>query len=131
MHTAPVRDVRFAAGDKQFLTVLDNIMKNVPTIFVWDLELDNLDNHPDCPKQTILGHVSKIGRALWGPLNKRIFSASDDATLRVWDPESGKQARSTPPRRAFTPRRVHSHRAAVRGQVRHVEHRKLNPLIAS
>ena len=98
MHTAPVRDVRFAAGDKQFLTVLDNIMKNVPTIFVWDLELDNLDNHPDCPKQTILGHVSKIGRALWGPLNKRIFSASDDATLRVWDPESGKQARSTPPR---------------------------------
>lgn len=91
MHTAPVRDVRFAAGDKQFLTVLDNIMKNVPTIFVWDLELDNLDNHPDCPKQTILGHVSKIGRALWGPLNKRIFSASDDATLRVWDPESGKQ----------------------------------------
>lgn len=84
-----MRDVRFAQGDKQFLTVLDNIMGNVPTIFVWDLEINNLENHPDCPKQTILGHASKIGRAVWGPLNKRIFSASDDATLRVWDPETG------------------------------------------
>ena len=45
-HTAPVRDVRFAMGDKQFLSVLDNIMGNVPTIFVWDLELNNLANHP-------------------------------------------------------------------------------------
>ncbi len=63
--TAPVRDVRFATGDKMFLTVLDNIMGNVPTIFVWDLELDNLSNHPDCPRTTILGHTGKIQRALW------------------------------------------------------------------
>ena len=90
-HTAPVRDVRFALGDKQFLSVLDNIMGNQPTIFVWDLELDNLDNHPDCPKQKILGHTSKIGRALWGPLNRSIFSSSDDTTIRVWNPETGEQ----------------------------------------
>jgi len=90
-HTGPVRDVRFALGDKQFLSVLDNIMGNQPTIFVWDLELDNLANHPDCPKQTILGHTAKVHRALWGPVNRSIFSGSDDATLRVWNPETGEQ----------------------------------------
>ena len=41
-HTAPVRCVGFAMGDKRFLTVLDNIMGNVPTIYVWELELNNL-----------------------------------------------------------------------------------------
>jgi len=90
-HTAPVRDVRFAMGDKAFLTVLDNIMGNVPTIFVWPLELDNLKDHPDCPDTTILGHTSKVTRALWGPLNRSIFSGSDDTTLRVWNPETGEQ----------------------------------------
>jgi len=90
-HTGPIRDVGFALGDKEFLSVLDNIMGNTPTIFVWDLELNNLANHPDCPKQTILGHTSKIIRALWGPLNKAIYSCSDDATIRMWDPKTGKQ----------------------------------------
>lgn len=91
-HTAPVRAVGFAMGDKQFLTVLDNIMGNVATIFVWDLEVNNLANHPDCPKLTIeKGHDSKISRALWGPLNESIFSASDDATIKVWNPKTGAQ----------------------------------------
>jgi len=90
-HTAPVRCVGFALGEKKFLTVLDNIMGNVPTIFVWDLELDNLANHPDCPLLTITGHTAKISRALWGPLNEQIFSISDDATLRVWNPMTGEQ----------------------------------------
>ena len=64
-HTAPVRDARFALGDKHFLTVLDNIMGNSPTIFVWQLELNNLGpSHPDCPMTTISGHTSKITRAL-------------------------------------------------------------------
>ena len=91
-HTGPVRDVRFALGDKRFLSVLDNIMGNQPTIFVWELDLGNLGpNHPDCPLLTIKGHTSKITRALWGPVNKSIFSGSDDATLRVWNPETGEQ----------------------------------------
>jgi len=93
-HTGPVRDVGFAVGDKMFLSVLDNIMGNVPTIFVWDLEMNNLENHPDCPKLTILGHSAKIQRALWGPLNKIIYSCSDDATIRLWDPKSGTQLHS-------------------------------------
>ena len=69
---APVRSVGFALGDKKFLTVLDNIMGNTPTIFVWDLELDNLANHPDCPLLSIQGHQAKINRALWGPLNEQV-----------------------------------------------------------
>jgi len=89
-HTGSVRDVGFAMGDKEFLSVLDNIMGNVPTIFVWDLELHNLANHPDCPKTTILGHKSKIIRALWGPLNKHIYAAGDDAVIRLWDPKTEK-----------------------------------------
>ena len=88
---APVRSVGFALGDKKFLTVLDNIMGNTATIFVWDLELDNLANHPDCPLLTIQGHQAKINRALWGPLNEQIYSCSDDATLRLWDSKTGKQ----------------------------------------
>ena len=90
-HTAPVRDVRFALGDKSFLTCLDNIMGNVPTIFVWPLELSNLADHPDCPSATMLGHTAKVTRALFGPVNRSIFSGSDDATLRVWDPITGDQ----------------------------------------
>jgi hypothetical protein len=86
-----VRSVGFALGDKKFLTVLDNIMGNTATIFVWDLELDNLANHPDCPLLTIQGHQAKINRALWGPLNEQIYSCSDDATLRLWDSKTGKQ----------------------------------------
>ena len=78
-----MRSVGFALGDKAFLTVLDNIMGNTPTIFTWDLELGNLANHPDCPVLTILGHTGKINRALWGPLNEVIYSGSDDTTLRV------------------------------------------------
>ena len=88
---APVRSVGFALGDKKFLTVLDNIMGNTATIFVWDLELDNLANHPDCPLLTIQGHQAKINRALWGPLNEQLYSCSDDATLRLWDSKTGKQ----------------------------------------
>eukprot|EP00964_Phaeocystis_antarctica_P049406 scaffold28655_cov63-Phaeocystis_antarctica.AAC.1 len=66
-------------------------MGNTATIFVWDLELDNLANHPDCPLLTIQGHQAKINRALWGPLNEQIYSCSDDATLRLWDSKTGKE----------------------------------------
>ena len=161
-HTAPIRAVGFAQGDKQFLSVLDNIMGNVPTIFLYELDLKNIAGTPDwcpaaaippprpptacrhracrplpspqsprrlapsppmtyvlppptafradcapssprpeltasrapcrgSPTHTILGHTAKIQRAAWGPLNKAVYSASDDATLRVWDPETGKQ----------------------------------------
>ena len=66
-------------------------MGNTATIFVWELELNNLANHPDCPLQTIQGHTAKINRALWGPLNETIFSGSDDTTIRLWDAKTGKQ----------------------------------------
>lgn len=33
------------------------------------------------------GHQGRIARAVWGPLNKTIVSAGEDAIIRVWDSE--------------------------------------------
>ena len=90
-HGAGAQWSGFALGDKQFLTVLDNLMGNVATIFVWDLDLGNIANTPDCPVHSMKGHTGKCSKALWGPLNETIFSASDDTTVRVWDPKTGTQ----------------------------------------
>jgi len=90
-HRTPVRAVGIAMGDYQILTVNDPVMSSKPTIFVYDLEVDNLDEMRAEPVREMLGHESKINQAYWGPLNQTIFSCSDDGTVRVWDPESGKQ----------------------------------------
>mgnify|MGYP002838617261 CR=1 FL=1 len=42
---------------------------------------------------TIKGHTGKITRALWGPVNRSIFSGSDDTTIRIWDWELFKEER--------------------------------------
>lgn len=36
---------------------------------------------------TIKGPQGRINRAVWGPLNKTIISAGEDATTRIWDAE--------------------------------------------
>lgn len=36
---------------------------------------------------TIKGPQGRINRAVWGPLNKTIISAGEDATIRIWDSE--------------------------------------------
>lgn len=36
---------------------------------------------------TITGPQGRINRAMWGPLNKTIISAGEDATIRIWDAE--------------------------------------------
>lgn len=33
------------------------------------------------------GPLGRINRALWGPLNKTIISAGEDAVIRIWDTE--------------------------------------------
>ena len=38
---------------------------------------------------TIKGPQGPINRAVWGPLNKTIISAGEDAVIRVWDTEVG------------------------------------------
>ena len=36
---------------------------------------------------TIKGPQGRINRAVWGPLNKTIISAGEDAVVRIWDSE--------------------------------------------
>ena len=111
-------------GDKQFLTVLDNLMGNVATIFVWDLDLGNIANTPDCPVHSMKGHTGKCSKALWGPLNETIFSASDDTTVRVWDPKTGTQ------KAVVEGHRQADHRHPVRvghDALRHVEQGHVHP----
>lgn len=35
----------------------------------------------------IKGPQGRINRAVWGPLNKTIISAGEDAVVRIWDSE--------------------------------------------
>ncbi|KAJ0889671.1 putative transcription factor WD40-like family [Helianthus annuus] len=36
------------------------------------------------------GPQGRINRAVWGPLNRTIISAGEDAVIRIWDTETGK-----------------------------------------
>lgn len=36
---------------------------------------------------TIKGPQGRINRAVWGPLNRTIISAGEDAVIRIWDSE--------------------------------------------
>ncbi|THG08746.1 hypothetical protein TEA_027107 [Camellia sinensis var. sinensis] len=42
------------------------------------------------PVLTIKGPQGRINRAVWGPLNKTILSAGEDAVIRIWNSETGK-----------------------------------------
>lgn len=43
------------------------------------------------PVGVLKGHTEKICRAAWGNLNETIVTASDDATVRLWDAETQKE----------------------------------------
>ncbi|KAL5656999.1 hypothetical protein ACJX0J_030162, partial [Zea mays] len=38
----------------------------------------------------ITGIKGRINRAVWGPLNRTIITAGEDATVRIWDSETGQ-----------------------------------------
>merc|ERR1712010_392762 len=90
-HRTPVRAVGIALGDMQVLTVNDPVMQSKPTVFIYDLDKDDLDGMRSEPVREMLGHEQKINNAFWGPLNESIFSCSDDGTVRTWNPENGKE----------------------------------------
>ncbi|KAE8687281.1 Eukaryotic translation initiation factor 3 subunit I [Hibiscus syriacus] len=43
----------------------------------------------------IKGPQGRINRAVWGPLNRTIISAGEDAVIRIWDSETGKLLRES------------------------------------
>jgi translation initiation factor 3 subunit I len=90
-HMSAVRSVGFATGDQHILTVGDKAMGQEPKIFIYNLHGGDVDRLEDKPIQEFAGHSLKIHRAVWGALNTTIISASDDATVRLWDVETGKE----------------------------------------
>jgi len=90
-HRTPVRAVGISLGNDQVLTVNDPVMSSKPTIFVYDLDTNDLENLSAEPVREMLGHEGKFNQAFWGPLNEKIFSCSDDGTVRAWNPEVGKE----------------------------------------
>ena len=90
-HRTPVNAVGIGLGDYQVLTVNAPVMSSKPTIFIYDLDKNNLDEMSMDPVREMLGHTGRISMAHWGPLNETIFSCADDGTVRCWNPESGKE----------------------------------------
>jgi len=87
-HKAPVRWVSYAEGDKQFLTLTDQVMGHLSTISIYNME----GRRPVGNPIEIAGPPNiKLNTALWGPQNKTIFVSGDDSLVRVYDVESRKQ----------------------------------------
>jgi len=91
-HSTPVRAVGINLGNDQVLTANDPVMRQEPTIFIWDVE-DESDESDEAPQPVaqLHGHESKINQAIWGPLNETIFSCSDDGSVRIWNPEARRE----------------------------------------
>jgi len=91
-HKAPVRSVSFATGDKQFLTVTDQVFGFMPSIYIWDISSDaRIVSKPilEIPGR----NESKILHALWGSLNENVITACEDGTIRVYDVRNGDQVK--------------------------------------
>jgi translation initiation factor 3 subunit I len=86
---APARSVEFAIGDALAVITTDNFMDHVPTVQVKHIAED-LDDQTDESALVITGIKGRINRAVWGPLNRTIITAGEDATIRIWDSETGK-----------------------------------------
>ena len=51
----------------------------------WEIRFWSAESSEDI--LTITGPQGRINRVMWGPLNKTIISAGEDATVRIWDAE--------------------------------------------
>jgi translation initiation factor 3 subunit I len=88
-HRAPVRSVAFAQGSRRFITVTDPFTKLPPAILIYKLDTDHPRKQSTSPMREIVGETgAKISQAVWGPLNKTIFSVSETFVF-VHDAETG------------------------------------------
>jgi len=91
-HESGVRSVGFSMGEKMMLTCQDNQYNKQPTVFIFNLSLDNLKTQETEPVRAFVpAGTSKINTALWGPLNGTVISGDDAGVLRLWDVESGEE----------------------------------------
>jgi len=88
-HKAPIRSVDFALGDKQFLSVTDQVLGYLPTVNIWDVNQSPRDSRSILE---ITGkNEAKILQAVWGPLNKTILTANEDGRIVIYDARTGSQ----------------------------------------
>ncbi|KAK2995024.1 hypothetical protein RJ640_012264 [Escallonia rubra] len=84
---SPARAVDLSVGDKLAVITTDPFMELPSSIQVKRIAADPKTGESVL---TIKGPQGRINRAVWGPLNKTIISAGEDAVVRIWDSETGK-----------------------------------------
>jgi len=90
-HKAPVRSVNYALGDKQFVSVTDQVLGFLPTVCIWDVNQSTRETRPGIE---ITGkNETKIMQAVWGPLNKHIITANEDGRVIIYDSRTAGQLR--------------------------------------
>ncbi|KAH9299278.1 hypothetical protein KI387_030960 [Taxus chinensis] len=93
---SPARSVDFSEGDKLALITTDPFMELKSAIHVKRIEKD-LSRQNSESGLTIPGTKFRINRAVWGPLNRTIISAGEDAVVRLWDSETGQLLKESDP----------------------------------
>jgi len=92
-HPRSVRVVQMALGDRQFLSVTDDVMNVSPYIQIFNLPRD--EREYKIKSQLSVQQIStpqdhgRIYKALWGPHNETIMTACADKTIKVYDSERG------------------------------------------
>ncbi|XP_010521568.1 PREDICTED: eukaryotic translation initiation factor 3 subunit I-like [Tarenaya hassleriana] len=86
---SPARSVDFSVGDKLAVITTDPFMDLSSAIHVKHIARDPEDQVADSVL-VLKGVQGRINRAVWGPLNRTIISAGEDAVIRIWDAETGK-----------------------------------------
>uniref|UniRef100_N1R5T8 Serine-threonine kinase receptor-associated protein n=1 Tax=Aegilops tauschii TaxID=37682 RepID=N1R5T8_AEGTA len=84
---APARSVDLAIGDHLAVITTDSFMGNMPTAQVKRIAED-LQEQTEESALVISGITGRINRAVWGPGNRTIITAGEDATIRIWDSET-------------------------------------------
>ncbi|KAF5206239.1 Eukaryotic translation initiation factor 3 subunit i [Thalictrum thalictroides] len=86
---SPARAVDFGVGDDLAVITTDPFIELPSAIHVKRISKDPSEQTAKSLLE-IRGPVGRINRAVWGPLNKTIISAGEDAVVRMWDSETGK-----------------------------------------
>ncbi|KAL5731053.1 Eukaryotic translation initiation factor 3 subunit I [Ranunculus cassubicifolius] len=98
---APVKSVDFGVGDKLAVITTDPFMELPSAIHVKRISKDPSEQTSESVLE-IRGPHGRINRAVWGPLNKTIISAGEDAIVRMWDSETGKLLKESDPEKGHT-----------------------------
>ncbi|TMW91070.1 hypothetical protein EJD97_014828 [Solanum chilense] len=86
---SPARSVDFSVGDKLAVITTDPFMGLTSAIHIKNISKDPSEQMSESVL-VLKGPQGRINRAVWGPLNKTIISAGEDAVIRIWDAETGK-----------------------------------------